>query len=559
MWTNHSTRTIQSSDRSSFNDSQDDVPSSMESKQRNGSAMTTPMSKANSNFVTPMKKQLGTPSTIASTPSSFCPSSEPSSAPTVTPYRFHENGTPSTNYSKDDVPSTSRTTMMRNEFQSSVYESEMDMDLSKSKRAFFRSNDASPQRLSSTLLAPPSPKGSGSSFRLKPQSRSNSVEKHESSSYSISASNTTRLRQKSIRREDSINSNSLAMQEMAPPVNNYHIKPASSLETVTIDKVGYNSSKDRKSYNSSPIGNGSSHRMFAFSTPSKGINKRNKKSLKTSKIFSFLLIFLGMTLTAVAINLFIFHDNDASQDIYVVNDVKLQTTPHPSKDVPPKREWLRPQPVELKKEPLVHPKNPQRVQKRMKFERNTVSHDHETSEDESQVILSKKKKKRSALPFQSFHTPSNEKHTHVDGFKMYGGKKSSSEGHPRLFNIEGSSHQEFESPQPRAIQEYPAEFSDNTQFYSVLPSDDTRLRKMEIREPLASKECVPMQEWQTTFNPSCNGMHELDLVRMEDKDQNGSLQLFGKKGFWRNAWRVDLLGENQRLQDRETVVLKTLR
>ena len=579
MWTNHSTRTVQSIDRSNSNDSLEDVNLSVRPKLRTNGSTMTPISKVKANFVTPTKKQLRTPSTVASTPSSsYCPSSEPSSAPIVTPVasRSHENNyTRSISYSsqKDDLPTASRTTMMRNEFQSSLYESEIDTDLSKG--ALFKINDdasPSPQSISSSLLAPPSPQGSGS-FRtvshLQPQSRSSSVEKHDSSSFSMSefSSNTTRQRQKSLRRNDSINGNAQAMQDMSNPVNNsftnnnYYIKPASSFEAISPDKTGYNSSKDRKSYNTSPIANGSSRFMSSFSTPSKVKNKRNKSSkfsLKNSKILPFLMVLFGLTLTGVGINLFFLRNNDEVHDVPVVNDVKLQVAFTPDKNETSKQDWIRPRPVDSKKVPFVRKKNPVRIHKNLKFEHNTVIDDHEALEKKGSVTSSKKNKKRKSLPFHSFHRSSDQKITNVAEFNMYGEKKSSP-GHPRLFNIEGSSHQKFESPQPRAVQEYPAEFSDNTQFYSVLPSDDTRLRKMEIREPLESKECVPMQEWQTTFNPSCNGMHELDLVRMEDPDQNGSLQLFGKNGFWRNAWRVDLLGENQRLKDRESVVLKTLR
>mmetsp|Transcript_13944 Transcript_13944/g.39670 ORF Transcript_13944/g.39670 Transcript_13944/m.39670 type:complete len:800 (+) Transcript_13944:513-2912(+) len=101
-------------------------------------------------------------------------------------------------------------------------------------------------------------------------------------------------------------------------------------------------------------------------------------------------------------------------------------------------------------------------------------------------------------------------------------------------------------PQPRKIKQYPAEFTDNTQLYPVLDSDDERLQKMEIRKPYSEGECVPMQDWQTTYHPSCNGMHELQLNAGKD------FQLFGTKGFWRHAWKLDLNPE-------DTVVLKTLR
>jgi hypothetical protein len=111
----------------------------------------------------------------------------------------------------------------------------------------------------------------------------------------------------------------------------------------------------------------------------------------------------------------------------------------------------------------------------------------------------------------------------------------------------------------RLVQQYPADFSDNTQLYSVLDSSDERISSsMERREPLAKGECVPMQEWQTTFHPSCNGMHELDMGNMGE-DNGDDYSLFGTKGFWRNAWRLDSLGGHRDLEERDTIVLKTLK
>jgi hypothetical protein len=107
-------------------------------------------------------------------------------------------------------------------------------------------------------------------------------------------------------------------------------------------------------------------------------------------------------------------------------------------------------------------------------------------------------------------------------------------------------------PTQRQIQLYPADFTDSTQLYPILDSDDERLSHMEIKEPYSTDECVPMQDWQTTFHPSCNEMHELPLSTLgagDDMDFN----LFGTKGFWRNAWKVDFQ-DNQ-----NTVVLKTLK
>jgi hypothetical protein len=114
-------------------------------------------------------------------------------------------------------------------------------------------------------------------------------------------------------------------------------------------------------------------------------------------------------------------------------------------------------------------------------------------------------------------------------------------------------------PPNRVVELYPAEFTDNTQLYSVLDSSDERVATIEMREPYVQGECVPMQKWQTTFNPSCNGMHELDMSGMGDQRSEDDFKLFGTNGFWRNAWRYDSTGGHSILTDRDTVVLKTLK
>jgi len=129
----------------------------------------------------------------------------------------------------------------------------------------------------------------------------------------------------------------------------------------------------------------------------------------------------------------------------------------------------------------------------------------------------------------------------------------------RVLALDGSSVKDWE-PSHREIELYPAEFTDNTQLYSILDSSDERVGStMEMREPFVTEECVPMQEWQTTFNPSCNGMHELDMPGMGDRRTEDDITLFGMKGFWRNAWRYDSIGGHNEVDERDTVVLKTLR
>jgi hypothetical protein len=113
-------------------------------------------------------------------------------------------------------------------------------------------------------------------------------------------------------------------------------------------------------------------------------------------------------------------------------------------------------------------------------------------------------------------------------------------------------------PQRRKVSLYPADFTDNTQLYSILDSDDERVKSMELREPYEQGDCVPMEDWQTTFHPSCNGVHELGLADIGDANGDDAF-LFGTKGYWRNAWKVDLLGGRNHLKERDTIVLKTLK
>jgi hypothetical protein len=126
---------------------------------------------------------------------------------------------------------------------------------------------------------------------------------------------------------------------------------------------------------------------------------------------------------------------------------------------------------------------------------------------------------------------------------------------PRIMYLHGSI---TDAPVHDHVQIYPSDFTDNTQLYGVLDSGDERLSRMELREPYEDEHCVPMKEWQTTFHPSCNGMHEMSLDHMVTDVEN-DINLFGTKGFWRNAWKVDVLAGNRRIEDRETVVLKTLK
>lgn len=135
--------------------------------------------------------------------------------------------------------------------------------------------------------------------------------------------------------------------------------------------------------------------------------------------------------------------------------------------------------------------------------------------------------------------------------------------YPRVFLFDPTATRTSLSAPPKKIKPYPSDFTDNTQLYGILPSDDERLSHMEIREPYSDGECVPMQDWQTTYHPSCNGMHELGMNGIGDDTHGVDATLFGTGGFWRYAWRVDVnlprdSGSGSKTPV-DTVVLKTLK
>ena len=128
---------------------------------------------------------------------------------------------------------------------------------------------------------------------------------------------------------------------------------------------------------------------------------------------------------------------------------------------------------------------------------------------------------------------------------------------PRLVSLDSNNVISWQRPPQRRMELYPADFTDNTQYYDRYDSNDERLSLMERREPLADDQCVPMQEWQTTYHPHCNGVHELGLEHFGSLTGD-DFRIFGTKGYWRNAWRVDS-NTGDALASRDTMVLKTLK
>lgn len=154
-------------------------------------------------------------------------------------------------------------------------------------------------------------------------------------------------------------------------------------------------------------------------------------------------------------------------------------------------------------------------------------------------------------------------------------KSQLSQMHPRLHYLVFQNHigaQEnfkYRSNRVRIIEQFPAEHTDSTQLYPVLTSEDeTVLSNMERKtfpDGMIEKpgDCSPMSEWQTIFFPRCNIFHEID-IKKKLLFADRSLTLVGKKGYWRQAWKVEDSWDVKRSKryDRNgenPVIMKTLR
>mmetsp|Transcript_18239 Transcript_18239/g.37417 ORF Transcript_18239/g.37417 Transcript_18239/m.37417 type:complete len:635 (+) Transcript_18239:304-2208(+) len=69
------------------------------------------------------------------------------------------------------------------------------------------------------------------------------------------------------------------------------------------------------------------------------------------------------------------------------------------------------------------------------------------------------------------------------------------------------------------------------------PSEDEAGLKSSTVVWEKGRDCVPMADWQDTFHPTCNSIHEMDVSLMLSER---SFSLVSSKGFWRNAWKVNV-------------------
>ena len=70
------------------------------------------------------------------------------------------------------------------------------------------------------------------------------------------------------------------------------------------------------------------------------------------------------------------------------------------------------------------------------------------------------------------------------------------------------------------------------------------------------QECVPMADWQTTFHPSCNSIHEMDMPHLLNEE---AYSLVSNKGYWRNAWKVDMNVAENGMSPVSHIVIKSLK
>jgi serine/threonine protein kinase len=76
---------------------------------------------------------------------------------------------------------------------------------------------------------------------------------------------------------------------------------------------------------------------------------------------------------------------------------------------------------------------------------------------------------------------------------------------------------------------------------------DSTVRPFERR---FYEECVPMADWHSFSFPSCNPLHEVDLVGL-DSNYEDNVTLLSLKGSWRSVWSLTTA-------NKETVALKLL-
>ena len=70
------------------------------------------------------------------------------------------------------------------------------------------------------------------------------------------------------------------------------------------------------------------------------------------------------------------------------------------------------------------------------------------------------------------------------------------------------------------------------------------------------QDCVPMGDWQTTFKPTCNSLHEMDMTFLLNEEV---YSLVSDQGFWRDAWNVDMKVSENGMSPVSNIVIKSLK
>ena len=76
-----------------------------------------------------------------------------------------------------------------------------------------------------------------------------------------------------------------------------------------------------------------------------------------------------------------------------------------------------------------------------------------------------------------------------------------------------------------------------------------------MADPMIEGDCIPMYKWQTSSFPSCNKLHEIDMLQFYSNDEREevNIQLINA-GYWRDVW---IFHDGDEM--RSPRVLKTLR
>ena len=94
---------------------------------------------------------------------------------------------------------------------------------------------------------------------------------------------------------------------------------------------------------------------------------------------------------------------------------------------------------------------------------------------------------------------------------------------------------------------------DSTQLYQSEAIDSIDISLHDNAE-----ECFPMNDWQSAYYPTCNEIHQMDVIQE-------NMQLLGLNGYWRYAFRIDYsCPEEKNSSDiaggcKESVIFKTLK